>query len=292
MTTHAATAKAIRQELKSIFPTVKFSVTSESFSMGNAVRIGWEDGATVEQVDSIVKKYQYGSFNGMEDLYEIDNNNDDIPQVKYVQTSRNFSEAAKREAAVELGIDFDTEYNTLHESGDYNYSRIRSKMWHIDYTNTQLPEKIETVKEAAPAVEKEKKFVTVTFPDVNKNNSLLENFEAMIMYGTNDVKCLIQKTVELDEETFEAISNSLLENRAELWEQIGGAWSDAPELENVDYIQMCNSKELTAIFRATCYTPVIEVFCKESGRKFYVNTEGYDYARYVGVITEKNRKED
>lgn len=291
MTTHAATAKAIRQELKSIFPTVKFSVISESFSMGNAVRIGWEDGATVDQVDSIVKKYQYGSFNGMQDLYEIDNNNDGIPQVKYVQTSRNFSEAAKREAAAELGIDFDTEYNTLHESGDYNYSRIRSKMWHIDYTNTT----IEMQHEATPVVvveEKEKTFVTVTFPDVNKNNSLLENFEAMVMYGTNDVKCLIQKTVELDEATFEEVSNSLLENRAELWEQIGGAWSDAPELENVDYIQMCNSKELTAIFRATCYTPVVEVTCKESRRRFYVNTEGYDYARYVGVVTRKNQKED
>ena len=48
-------------------------------------------------------------------------------------------------------------------------------------------------------------FITVTFPDVNKNNSLLENFEAMVMYGMYDVKCLIQKTVELDEQTFEAV---------------------------------------------------------------------------------------
>ncbi len=58
---------------------------------------------------------------------------------------------------------------------------------------------------------------------------------------------------------------------------------------------MCNSKELTAIFRATCYTPVVEVvetYDGVSGRRFYVNTEGYDYARYVGVITHKNRKED
>jgi len=293
MTTHAATAKAIRQELKSIFPTVKFSITSESFSMGNAVRIRWEDGATVEQIDSIVKKYQYGSFNGMEDLYEIDNNNDDIPQVKYVQTSRDFSETRKRETAAELGINFDTEYNDLHESGDHNYMRIRSKMWHIDYTNTI----IEVPKEVTPVIvkEKEKTFITVTFPDVNKNNSLLENFEAMVMYGTNEVKCFVQKTIELDEVAFEEVSNSLLENRAEMWEQIGGAWSDAPELENVDYIQMCNSKELTAIFRATCYTPVVEVvesFGGASGRRFYVNTEGYDYARYVGVITNKNRKED
>ena len=138
-------------------------------------------------------------------------------------------------------------------------------------------------------------FITVTFPAVNKNNSLLKNVEAILMSAMYDIKCPIQKTVELDEQTFEAVSNSLLENRAELWEKIGGAWSDAPELENVDYIQMCNSEELTAIFRATCYTPVVEVvesFGGASGRRFYVNTEGYDYARYVGVVTEKNRKED
>lgn len=76
-----------------------------------------------------------------------------------------------------------------------------------------------------------------------------------------------------------------------MWEQIGGAWSDAPELENVDYIQMCNSKELMAIFRATCYTPVVEVKEKDGCRIFYVNTEGYEYARYVGCITYKNRKD-
>lgn len=292
MTTHAETAKAIRQELKAIFPTVKFSITSESFSMGNAVRIRWEDGCTVEQVESIAKKYQYGTFNGMEDLYEIDNNNDDIPQVKYVSTSRDFSETRKREAAAELGVDFDTEYNDLHESGDHNYMRIRSKMWHIDYTNTQLPEQVETVKETAPAVEKEKRFVTVTFPQLNKNESLAYNFEAMVIYGTNDEKCLVEKTVELSGEEFETVSNSLLDNRPELWEQIGGHDSDAPELENCTYIQMCNSKELMEIFRATCYAYVVEVICKESGRKFYVNTEGYDYARYVGVITAKNRKDD
>jgi hypothetical protein len=29
-------------------------------------------------------KYQYGHFNGMEDIYEYSNNNDAIPQTKYL----------------------------------------------------------------------------------------------------------------------------------------------------------------------------------------------------------------
>ena len=136
------------------------------------------------------------------------------------------------------------------------------------------------------------KFITVTFPQLNKNNTLFENFEACVMHGTNDQKCLVQKTVELDEAEYNVVANSLLENRAELWEKIGGAWSDAPELENVTYFQMCNSKELTQIFRDTCYTPVVEVIEKGGRGKFYVNTEGYDYALYVGVVTRKNEPVD
>ncbi len=90
----AKAAKAIKQELKKEFPTVKFSVKSESFSMGDAVRVNWEDGPTSKQVDSITAKYQYSSFNSMEDMSENTNCRNDIPQTKYVTLSRDFSEAA------------------------------------------------------------------------------------------------------------------------------------------------------------------------------------------------------
>jgi len=90
---------------------------------------------------------------------------------------------------------------------------------------------------------------------------------------------------------FKGVSNSLLENRPEMWEQIGGSWSEAPELEGYTSIQIFNDKHLTDIFRKTCYTPVVEVKEKDGNRVFYVNTEGYDYARYVGCITYKNRKD-
>lgn len=297
ISSQAAAAKAIRTELKAVFPTVKFSVTSESFSMGDAVHISWVDGPTTKQVEAITEKYQYGSFNSMEDLYENTNDRSDIPQTKYVQTSRKFSEAAKMEMSEKLGLDW-SQYNSLNVArGEYNCQIIRSALWAVDFTetpqtNAEISDAVEFQKEdAVPEIEKEKTFITVTFPDLNKNDTLANNYEAMVMYGTNDQKCFIKKTVELDEQMFNVVANSLLENRPEMWEQIGGAWSDAPELENVTYIQMCNSKELTAIFRATCYTPVVEVVCKETGRKFYVNTEGYDYARYVGVVTRKNQKE-
>lgn len=135
----------------------------------------------------------------------------------------------------------------------------------------------------------QKQIVTVTFPIVNKNNTLAENFEAMVMYGTNSEKCEIKKTVELNKYRFNGIANSLLENRNELWEQIGGAYSDAPEFKGLTSEQVFSNPQYVQIFRDTCIVQVVEVKCIETGKAFYVNTEGYDYARYVGVITENNK---
>lgn len=97
----AQAAAAIREELKTKFPGVKFSVTSEGFSMGDAVRVKWTDGPTENEVTNITAKYEYGHFNGMEDIYEYSNRRDDIPQTKYLTTSRSKSEATK--AATEAG---------------------------------------------------------------------------------------------------------------------------------------------------------------------------------------------
>ena len=96
MSIHAETAKAIRTELKKVFPLIKFTVTSQTYSGGNSVHISWNDGPTSERVGQVVYKYQYGHFNGMEDIYENSNRRDDLPQVKYVQVRREVSEETKQ----------------------------------------------------------------------------------------------------------------------------------------------------------------------------------------------------
>lgn len=90
--TAANCAKAIREELKGFYPQIKFSVTSSNFSMGNSVDVSWIDGPTANEIDSIIGKYQYGSFNGMEDIYENTNRREDLPQAKYVSSQRKMSE--------------------------------------------------------------------------------------------------------------------------------------------------------------------------------------------------------
>lgn len=69
--TDCTTAAAnIRTELRASLPGVKFSVRSEKFSMGNAVRVSWTDGPRASEVRAIVGKYQAGSFDGSTDSYD------------------------------------------------------------------------------------------------------------------------------------------------------------------------------------------------------------------------------
>lgn len=88
LTRSAHAAKAIKNELKQAFPGINFSVKSSNFSMGDSVSISWADGPTESEVEMYTDKYQYGYFNGMEDIYENTNRRDDIPQSKYVSCNR------------------------------------------------------------------------------------------------------------------------------------------------------------------------------------------------------------
>ena len=113
---HAGAAAAIKAELQKAYPGVKFSCTSESFSMGNSVHVSWTEGPTTEQVKNISSKYEYGHFNGMEDIYEYSNSREDIPQAKYVSESRTIKEETIKAIAENLQL-----LGYKPEAGGYRY---------------------------------------------------------------------------------------------------------------------------------------------------------------------------
>ena len=88
LSTAALAAKAIRIELKKAFPGTKFSVRSEIYSGGDSVNVFWKNGPTTSVINAIIKKYQYGHFDGMTDCYEFSNRRNNIPQVKFVFANR------------------------------------------------------------------------------------------------------------------------------------------------------------------------------------------------------------
>jgi hypothetical protein len=130
----AQAAAAIRKELKASFPTTKFSVTSDSFSMGDAVRISYTDGPTTDKVNEIVKKYQYGHFDGMHDMYEMSNNRKDIPQSKYVQVSRSYSAEVRAEKGAQITKDWG------FVAGSYDFdTRVYRALSATDFTTVAPP---------------------------------------------------------------------------------------------------------------------------------------------------------
>jgi len=64
----AETAKLIRAQLKIEFPGVKFSVKSKTYSGGASITVGWTDGPTGKQVDSVVGVFAGSGFDGMIDM--------------------------------------------------------------------------------------------------------------------------------------------------------------------------------------------------------------------------------
>ena len=98
LSTQAQVAKICRQYIKSL--GLEVTARSESFSMGDSVdvRVTNATGAQREQIDSELSKYQYGRFNGMEDIYEYSNSRDDIPQTKYLHIHYSYTDDYKQAA--------------------------------------------------------------------------------------------------------------------------------------------------------------------------------------------------
>lgn len=102
--------KNIRTELSRLFPGFAFSITSKSFSGGNDINVRWTDGPTYEEVHKIVSKYEYGSFNGMSDCYEMNQDSsftDLFGGVKYAFSDRDISIETRHKVAEKFGVNWD-----------------------------------------------------------------------------------------------------------------------------------------------------------------------------------------
>lgn len=79
-------AKAIRKELKALYPSAKFKVRTKHFSMGNSVDVFCPHEIDPRDVQKILDKYEYGRFDGMTDL-SYSEYNPNLPQAKYVSAN-------------------------------------------------------------------------------------------------------------------------------------------------------------------------------------------------------------
>lgn len=98
LSNQAQVAKALKQYCKGLGVTV--SAKSESFSLGDSVRIRMENQppAVFRKIEKHAKQYQYGHFDGMSDMYEYSNKDSSIPQSKYVFVDNDYSDEVKQKA--------------------------------------------------------------------------------------------------------------------------------------------------------------------------------------------------
>ncbi len=126
----------------------------------------------------------------------------------------------------------------------------------------------------------------VNFPEINKNNTLFEN-DQEIAKGHSTTVCEVGKVLELDRAEYNQISTSLLDDNP-IWEKIGGAYNADPAFAHVkdraSLLVILKDPEKKQRWLANLIVRVVAVLPKPgaSFRPFYVNTEGHEYARYVG----------
>jgi hypothetical protein len=61
------TTQVVRYLLGQAFPGVKFSVRSQSYSMGCCIHVDWADGPTEKQVNPLLNRFNHKGFDGMTD---------------------------------------------------------------------------------------------------------------------------------------------------------------------------------------------------------------------------------
>lgn len=64
----AETAKLVRKALAEAFPGVKFSVRSDTYSMGASIRVHWTDGPRSKEVEGVTRRFHGSDFDGSIDL--------------------------------------------------------------------------------------------------------------------------------------------------------------------------------------------------------------------------------
>ena len=125
-------AKNIRKELKKAFPAIKFSVKCNSYSGGNSINIYYIDGFAKAEIESIVKKYQYGRFNSMDDIYEYNDEywNCAFGGTKYLFVNREYSDEFIVNVLAELKLKCNTiDGEVIPSMEDYRNGKCWNSAW-------------------------------------------------------------------------------------------------------------------------------------------------------------------
>ena len=119
LTEAAQVAKILKKKAKEM--GLVATATSQNFSMGNSVNIKIKEGtdAALKDFKDYAMKYEAGTFDGMNDIYNYDNVRDDIAQTKYLfiddQRAATIMEAFKGDKFYDLTFKVNKEKLTWYQ---------------------------------------------------------------------------------------------------------------------------------------------------------------------------------
>ncbi len=123
-------------------------------------------------------------------------------------------------------------------------------------------------------------FATAKFPSLNKND-FFEDYESQLD-ETIATKALVQEIVILTNEDFNEFKYSLLSDQEWLSGK-GGDDSDYKVSEDLEWFDL--TEEQQRLWIAQSYRLVIMVH-NQNGEHILVDPQGYNYARYCGVMVK------
>jgi Large polyvalent protein associated domain 29 len=136
-------AKAIRKELKRVYPDTKFSVTTEA----PCVHVRYTNGPASDKVEKLLYRYQWGQFDSQSDGWDVVNREaraQGIPQAQMVLLHREISDEAWASMVDALRVKHRALEHVRHipycEMTDALKCDVKSIVWHDTNINTNSVE--------------------------------------------------------------------------------------------------------------------------------------------------------
>lgn len=157
----AATAAAIRDELRKVFPNVKFAVRSKKFAGGDSVDIDYTDGPVTELVEFYTDKYQNSHSDYTGDYWDYTGIDPalGVPGAKFVMVQRDTSDGHRAELK-KLYMQYEgQEPETYGHDSIYNFESSTPAIWPEKYQELKKQQDAKKAEIYAADIKREKENV-------------------------------------------------------------------------------------------------------------------------------------
>ena len=294
-------AKICRTKLRKLFPMVKFSVTTSRFSGGSEISCSIKESPFEKDsiylkvimlyATELINSYNYDNSDSMTDYFDVNFYFFDCkPDYNYKVVENKKFNVEKIKADFDIKEAKRVEDKEAEKKAEYEAYLKENEQREAEYKKAEEERKsketeiINNVKVVELDDDKQYMITSIALPSLNKNNTIEEVKEEVNnkMYYQD---CKVTRELHFNNKTaYNNFSNMLLSD-FDFLENAGGSYTDDARINSMeDYRQMTEEERKTVKFNLY----VIAVYLNNK-LMFVIDTEGYSYARYAGIIDSNTR---